>query len=335
MSENQIHERIRALFQNTYNATIQSIEPITAAGSPRKYYRIHSSLSNPVIACLGTNLEENKSFLYFNSFFSSQNLPVPQILASEQEPWLYLLEDCGSTDVLSAKQNFTETQIISLYKNIIQDLIQFQLQGADCDFSHCFVRNKFDTTAMKWDLYYFKYYYLKLCGIDFNEQKLEEDFDSLLSFLKQADSSFFMYRDFQARNILLKENKRYYIDFQGAMQGPLQYDLASLLLQAKAQLSKSTQTILKDFYFTEITKHISVSESEFKAHYEGFAMIRILQTLGAYGFRGIIEQKPHFISSIPHAVDNAREQISKLSQIITLPYLTHILNHLPKISPIA
>src|SRR5690606_17522664 len=217
-SENQIHERIRALFQNTYNATIQSIEPITAAGSPRKYYRIHSSLSNPVIACLGTNLEENKSFLYFNSFFSSQNLPVPQILASEQEPWLYLLEDCGSTDVLSAKQNFTETQIISLYKNIIQDLIQFQLQGADCDFSHCFVRNKFDTTAMKWDLYYFKYYYLKLCGIDFNEQKLEEDFDSLLSFLKQADSSFFMYRDFQARNILLKENKRYYIDFQGAMQ---------------------------------------------------------------------------------------------------------------------
>ncbi|NLK81781.1 MAG: phosphotransferase [Bacteroidales bacterium] len=332
MNENQIHERIHALFQKTYNAPIHSIQIITGAGSPRKYYRILSSLSYSVIACFGTNLEENKSFIYYNTFFLAAGLSVPKIYASEQEPWLYLLEDFGDIDVLTAKQNLSETETITLYKTIIRDLIQFQLQGAKCDFSHCFSRNAFDETAMKWDLYYFKYYYLKLSNLDFNEQKLEEDFDALIVFLKQADASYFMYRDFQARNILLKNNKLHYIDFQGGMRGPLQYDLASLLLQAKAQLSVATQKTLIDFYISEISKYITISKSQFKALYEGFAMIRIIQTLGAYGFRGIIEKKPHFISSIPHAVDNAVTQISNVSQHIHLPYLTHILHNLPKIT---
>jgi aminoglycoside/choline kinase family phosphotransferase len=186
---------------------------------------------------------------------------------------------------------------------------------------------------MKWDLYYFKYYYLKLTDIEFNEQKLEEDFLTLIAFLKTADFSFFMYRDFQARNILMHNSTPYFIDFQGGMKGPLHYDVVSLLFQAKANLNHETRTELIEFYISEISKQISIDKELFKKQLQGFVFIRILQTLGAYGFRGIIQQKPHFIASIPQAIANIKELMPIISRIITIPYLQNLIENLPTLTP--
>lgn len=234
--------------------------------------------------------------------------------------------------LLTAKKDLSESEVIDLYKRILSDLIQIQLCGANkIDFSHCFVREEFDRTAMRWDLYYFKYYYLKISGLEFNEQKLENDFNSLLDFLDKADRSFFMYRDFQSRNILLKDNKLGYIDFQGGMKGPLQYDVVSLLYQAKANLSEETRQSLLSYYITELKKHISVDEELFRNQFQGIVFIRILQTLGAYGFRGYIQRKPHFIQSIPQALQNLKAHTPIIHNIVPMPYLSALINELPEL----
>jgi len=328
--EDVIQSRISKLFINTFSCSPTKIKLLTSAGSPRKYYRIFSSLEQTIIACLGTNLDENKTFLYYCNHFFNKGIAVPKVYAQEDEPWLYLIEDCGATDLLTTKENFNESEVLSWYKQVLQELIQIQIEGSKgLDFSKSFVRPEFDETYMKWDLYYFKYYYLKLTGIEFNEQKLEEDFDNLIAYLRKADFSFFMYRDFQSRNILVNNNKNYYIDFQGGMKGPLHYDLVSLLHQAKAMLPQNIKDELLQFYIEEAGKKVSLNKAEFASQYEGFALIRILQTLGAYGFRGIIEGKPHFISSIPAAVENVKNQVLLAEKHIKLPYLYSILKQLP------
>jgi aminoglycoside/choline kinase family phosphotransferase len=331
MIDVSLYKRIASLFSKYSSEAISRIEPLTAAGSPRSYFRVFYAQGKTAIACKGTQLAENQTFLYFSSFFYDKGLPVPQVLAREEEPWMYLLEDCGSSDLLSAKKYFTPEQTISAYKQVLQDLIQFQLQGAACDFSRTFVRPEFDEIAMKWDLSYFKYYYLKLSGVECNEQKLEEDFNTLISFLSQADHSFFMYRDFQARNIMVQDDIFRYIDFQGAMKGPLQYDVVSLLYQAKAELSTELRHDLLHYYIAEIQNYTQINPSRFYDIFQGFVLLRILQTLGAYGLRGLIEGKPHFITSIPTAVENLKQHVEVVQSIITLPYLYSRIAALPVI----
>ncbi|MDA3882075.1 MAG: phosphotransferase [Bacteroidales bacterium] len=331
MIDDSLYIRITSLFSKYSSETISRIEPLTAAGSPRSYFRVFSAQGKTTIACKGTQLAENQTFLYFCSFFYDKGLPVPQVLATEEEPWMYLLEDCGTIDLLSAKKHFTPEQTMTAYKQVLQDLIQFQIQGSDCDFSQTFVRSEFDETAMKWDLSYFKYYYLKLSGVECNEQKLEEDFNTLIAFLSQTDHSFFMYRDFQARNIMVQDDSFRYIDFQGAMKGPLQYDVVSLLYQAKAELNTEVRHELLRYYIAEIQKHTEIDSRKFYEIFQGFVLLRILQTLGAYGFRGLIERKPHFITSIPTAVENLQQHIKVLKPIISLPYLYSIVAELPAI----
>lgn len=332
MHNTEVLHRIRNLFASRFDASISHIDMLPASGSSRLYYRVHSSLPYSVIACLGTNVDENKSFLYFADFFFSQGLAVPEIYAVEEGGMLYLLSDLGSLDVLQYKKTLSDSEVMDLYKRIIGDLLQFQFLGAQADFSHCFVRQSFDETAMKWDLSYFKYYYVKLSGIDCNDQKMEEDFDSVLAFLAKADAQYFMYRDFQARNILITDNSLRYIDFQGGMQGALQYDLVSLLFQAKAELSEDMRTELLEFYISELEKRISVNRQDFVDLYYGFALIRMLQTLGAYGLRGIVERKEHFIASIPAAVENVKTYIHKLPNTLAIPYLRACIKHLPTIT---
>ncbi|MFW5851773.1 MAG: aminoglycoside phosphotransferase family protein [Bacteroidota bacterium] len=329
MIDDSLYIRIASLFSKYSSETISRIEPLTAAGSPRSYFRIFFAQEKTAIVCKGTQLAENRAFLYFCSFFYNKGLPVPRVLASEDEPWMYLLEDCGTVDLLSAKKHFTPDQTRSAYKQVLQDLIQFQIQGANCDFSQAFVRPEFDEIAMKWDLSYFKYYYLKLSGVECNEQKLEEDFNTLTAFLSQADHSFFMYRDFQARNIMVQDDLFRYIDFQGAMKGPLQYDVVSLLYQAKAELSMDVRHDLLHYYIAEIQKYTEIDSRTFYEIFQGFVLLRILQTLGAYGLRGLIEGKPHFVSSIPTAVENLKQHVEEVQSIISLPYLYSRIAALP------
>ncbi len=326
-------ERIVALFKSKYNKKITKIDLLPGAGSSRRYYRIFSELPDTILACFGTNIEENETFIYFSSKFIESNINVPQVIAIDSTHELYFISDLGEIDVLHAKENLADNEIISLYKRILLDLIQIQLNGGkNIDFSKCFVRQEFDRTAMQWDLYYFKYYYLKISGLEFNEQKLEVDFCKLLDFLESAPRNYFMYRDFQSRNILLKNNKLGYIDFQGGMKGPLQYDVVSLLYQAKANLSENMRKELLDFYIENVQKEVKIDKEKFIQQFQGLVFIRILQTLGAYGFRGIIQRKEHFILSIPQALANLTQHTPIIASIIDIPYLQKLIAELPKLN---
>ncbi|MDR0941521.1 MAG: phosphotransferase, partial [Bacteroidales bacterium] len=231
-----ITEKIQSLLpQNKELGEFVSCTQLSGAGSSRQYFRVTTS-TGTYIACNGTNIDENRAFLYFARHFKQAHLPVPRIFAQEKpEPWLYIIEDFGDTDLLTYKQQCNEEQVETLYQQALTDLQKFQIQGAlNLDFSHCFNRPQFDEVAMKWDFYYFKYYYLKLTPLECSDQQLENDCNTLINFLLRAPRSYCMYRDFQARNILVHNNSLHYIDFQGAMQGALQYDVVSLLYQAKA-----------------------------------------------------------------------------------------------------
>jgi aminoglycoside/choline kinase family phosphotransferase len=332
--EPEIEQKIKKLVYTSCNTSVSTIEKLPGAGSSRQYYRIYTHDSKTYLACNGTLIDENKSFIYFSKHFESKGLHVPKLYSVANDNSLYIVEDCGSIDLLTEKQKLTSIEIITLYKKTLKELIRFQIQGhLGLDYNRCFVRNTFDEIAMKWDLSYFKYYYLKLTDIEFNEQKLEVDFNTLISFLLQAKNTFFMYRDFQARNILVQNNNLYFIDYQGGMQGPLQYDVVSLLYQAKAELPQEMRNTLLNYYIEEVSKEISIDSKEFINLFQGFVFIRILQTLGAYGYRGIIQQKAHFIASIPQAVANVKEHISIISKIIYIPYLQNLIENLPIITP--
>ncbi|MCQ2959337.1 MAG: phosphotransferase [Bacteroidales bacterium] len=332
MEDSTILYRIKNLIKSktSISEEIAEFQLLPGAGSSRRYYRIILTNKKTLLACYGTNIEENETFNYFSSIFCKSSINVPEVLSFDKD--LYIITDLGYTDVLSAKENLNEKETLELYKRILEDLVQIQFVGGEkIDFSKCFVRHEFDKTAMRWDLYYFKYYYLKISGLEFNDQKLEEDFDKLLDFLDKSSRNYFMYRDFQSRNILLKNNLLGYIDFQGGMKGPLQYDVVSLLYQAKANLSNEMREELLSFYIEILKSRISVDEKKFKEEFQGFVFIRILQTLGAYGFRGYIQHKEHFIQSIPQALKNLKEQALVINKIVPMPYLTNLINELKEL----
>lgn len=327
-----IQQRISSLFSETFHTPIESMEILPGAGSSRQYYRIASKMPTSILACYGSNTEENNTFIYFSSVLKQAKIHVPEIYAIDNSHEIYLISDLGYTDVLTAKQNMDENETKILYKHILHDLLRIQTEGGKLiDFTKCFVRPEFDKTAMRWDLYYFKYYYLKLCGIECNDQKLEVDFETLLNFLDTAERKYFMYRDFQARNIMLNNNTLGYIDYQGAMKGPLQYDVVSLLYQAKANLSPETRTELLMYYCKELHEIQQYDEQKFRELFQGFVFIRILQTLGAYGFRGYIQGKEHFIASIPQALANVKEHSKIIASLLHLPYLTSIIEQMDEL----
>lgn len=333
MDNSEILQHITDLFYFRFSEKISDIELLPGAGSSRRYYRIHSELPYDVMACAGTNIEENKTFIYFSSRLHQAGINVPEILGNYKND-IYITTDLGKTDVLHAKEGISRQETIELYKRILQDLIQIQIKGGKIiDFSQSFIRPEFDRTAMLWDLYYFKYYYLKINGLEFNEQKLEVDYNRLLDFLETADRSYFMYRDFQARNIMLNDGKLGYLDFQGGMKGPLQYDVVSLLYQAKANLDPETRETLLSFYISELKKHITVDEPIFRKQFQAFVFIRILQTLGAYGLRGYIQQKEHFIQSIPLALQNVKKHTPIINAIVPMPYLSSLIEQLTELKP--
>jgi hypothetical protein len=181
---------------------------------------------------------------------------------------------------------------------------------------------------MTWDLNYFKYYFLKLAKVSFDEQKLEDDFETLTNFLLEADHNHFMYRDFQSRNIMLLNNKPYFIDYQGGRKGALQYDIASLLYDAKAAIPQKIRNELLAFYLEILKTHLPFDRRKFLKYYNGFVLIRILQAMGAYGFRGYYENKPHFLQSIPYAVQNIKWLLEGNNLTLHLPMLTDVLQEI-------
>ncbi|MCL2682038.1 MAG: phosphotransferase [Bacteroidales bacterium] len=298
------------LFFAYANESIEHIEPLSASGgSYRKYYRINGKTKH----CLGVenvDKKENLAFVDYTRQFKALGLNVPKILAENLDENKYLIEDLGDETLYSYLTKYRidngfDEHLIQLYKSAIKHLLEFQIKaGKHFDYTHAYPQARFGKQSILWDLNYFKYYFLKLAKISFDEEALENDFEIFSNFLLTAPSEYFMYRDFQSRNIMLHDKKLYFIDYQGGRKGALQYDLASLIYQAKADIPHTVREQLLDFYIVELRNYQDVDEVLFKKQFYAFVFIRIMQTLGAYGFRGFYERKDYFLNSIPFATDN-------------------------------
>ncbi len=300
-----LQNKLSQLFKSWANENAIKIIPLPQSGSNRKYYRLTGKTAT-AIAVFNKDKKENKAFITFTKHFFSKGLSVPQILAEDLANNIYLQEDLGDQSLfrLLNENGFIE-EVKEYYKESLSILPKFQISAAkNLDYSVCYPRDKFDVQSILWDLNYFKYYFLKLAGVPFHEGKLEEDFKVLAEYLSKVPADFFMYRDFQSRNIMIKDKLLYFIDFQGGRKGALQYDVASLLWSARANIPFDQREELLDYYLSELSKYEKINETEFKEHFYGFVLIRILQTLGAYGYRGFYERKDHFLKSIPFAIEN-------------------------------
>ena len=307
--KNIIAERLTNLYKSWTGEKPDSISPLPKSASYRRYFRIKSNNKN-AIGVYNADRKENEAFISFTKHFLKHNLHVPQLYTEELDNHVYLLEDLGDTtlySLISGKRNDDQFTSIVLehYKRSLKELIKFQVKASqDLDYSVCYPRNSFDQQSIMWDLNYFKYYFVKLTQTPFDEQKLEDDFNSFIKLLLSTETNYFMYRDFQSRNIMIKDNELYFIDYQGGRKGALQYDVASLLYDAKADLPQDLRNELLEFYISLLTDSTKTRKDEFKKYFYSYVLIRIFQSMGTYGFRGVHEKKAHFLKSIPYAINN-------------------------------
>jgi len=307
-----------------------NIAELPQSGSDRRYFRINGP-SGTTIGVFNPDPFENEAFVYLARHFISIGLNVPLIYSRSIESNTYLIQDLGDTtlfDLIKDHNNGMFTaELINYYHIALQSLLQFQINGFHgLDTARCYPVTVFGSQSIQWDLNYFKYYFLKPSGINFNERLLESSFNDLITKLLETDNRFFMYRDFQARNIMVKEGRLYFIDFQGGRQGPLPYDVVSLLYQAKANIPENLREELLNEYCQGLLKATNNKTLDnFRKNFGYFVLIRLLQVLGAYGYRGFFENKPHFLTSVPFAVKIVSNIIPQLKEGNTSVYLLDIL----------
>ncbi|MFO7977660.1 MAG: RNase adapter RapZ, partial [Bacteroidales bacterium] len=326
------------LFTSYHGQSPDKITPLPASGSERRYFRIWFA-DQTLLAAYNPYPRENHAFITLSRHFAAKGLPVPQILAQDLSNHCYLVSDLGDTTLFSllphdpAIEAFDQG-VMALYAQVVEWLAAFQIKGAqDLDFSICYPRQAFDRQSMMWDLNYFKYYYLKTSGIPFDEQKLEEDFGRFTSHLLEQPAEYFMYRDFQSRNIMIYEGSPRFIDYQGGRKGPLQYDIASLLFDAKANIPFEQRLQLLDLYIEKVREHIAIEEKSFRTSFYDFVVMRILQALGTYGFRGGIEKKALFLQSVPFAMNNLRWLVTNNLLPASTPYLSGLIEKIAAKGP--
>ena len=294
-------------------------------GSNRIYTRETDENGRSVIRVEGTNRDENRAFIYMARHFHALGLPVPELYGVSEDEMSYTQEDLGDTILFDHLDDYT------LLERTIRALAHVQVTGAqNFDWSVCFPVPAMDERSIRWDLNYFKYCFLKGTKIEFSEPKLEDEFDKIVEVILAQPSDTFLYRDFQSRNVMIKDGQPYFIDFQGGRRGPTQYDVASFLWQAKANFAPALREKLIEEYLDELTIIDSrLSISEWKAALPHFVLFRTLQVLGAYGYRGYFERKPHFLESIPLALKNLHELFEMNPDLQTqYPYLYAISNDL-------
>jgi aminoglycoside/choline kinase family phosphotransferase len=320
---------LKNLFEQHFHSPVERILPVQGqlGGSGRKIIRVVAG-DVSAIGILYDVREENAAFLEFSRHFRKHGLPVPEIYAEDLDHGAYLEEDLGNTSLFEfLSQQRAGEQIgsaaVEAYRRVIATLPRFQIEaGRDLNYRVCYPRGSFDRQSISWDLNYFKYYFLRLAGIPFSEQALEDDFRSLTKFLLSASRDYFLYRDFQSRNIMLRGGQPFFLDYQGGRKGALQYDVASLLYDAKADLPPELRQQLLDHYLDTLAGFVDLKREVFMHHYYAYVYIRIMQALGAYGFRGFYERKVHFLQSVPYALKNLRWLLHNVTLPIALPTLT-------------
>ncbi len=308
----------------------ETVTEMPSSGSNRHYYRMTGKQS--IIGVIGNCRPENEAFIYLAGHFAKQGLPVPTVLAVSDDRMTYIQNDLGDTVLFGAIEKGRLTRSFSneekdLLIKTIRLLPDIQFKGAvGIDFTKCYPTSHFDVRSIMWDLNYFKYCFLKATGLEFEENLLEDDFQAMADVLMRSQSSTFMYRDFQSRNVMIRDNKPWLIDFQGGRMGPFYYDVASFLWQAKAGFPQSLRDELITHYIAALRKYKPVDETYFHEQLRHFVLFRTLQVLGAYGFRGYFEKKPHFMQSVPFAIANLRQLLEK--PFTEYPYLSRLLRQL-------
>ena len=324
-----MHDAMVRLFVERYGHAPISILEIAGDGSNRIYFRLVGQDLQTAVGAFGPDAEENRAFLAYTRAFRSGGLPVPELYGEDFEERVWLEEDLGDTTLFNALVEARRSEgtpfpesMLPLYRRVLEWLPRFQVEGARLiDFSKAYPRSAFDRQSIVWDLNYFKYHFLKLARIPFNEERLERDFERLADFLLQADTSFFLYRDFQSRNIMLDDaGDPWFIDYQGGRRGAPQYDIASLLYDAKAAIPDDVRDRLLEHYLDELEKHVPVDRARFVDLYRGYVLVRIMQAMGAYGYRGFFERKARFLESVPYAARNL-EHILERGLPIDVPEL--------------
>src|SRR5712691_9793308 len=319
---------LKKLFEQHFHVPVGRRQPLQGdlGGSGRKVIRLASEKAS-AIGILYDVREENVAFLEFSRHFRRHSLPVPEIYAEDLSHGAYLEEDLGDTTLFEflSKNRVGEKiapQAVEAYRKVVAFLPRFQIEaGRDLNYKVCYPRAGFDRQSIAWDLNYFKYYFLRLASIPFNEQALEDDFGRLTKFLLSAGRDYFLYRDFQSRNVMLRGGHPFFLDYQGGRKGALQYDIASLLYDAKADLPPALRQQLLDHYLDRLAGFIKLEREAFMRHYYAYVYVRILQALGAYGFRGFYERKAHFLQSVPYALKNLRWLLHHVRLPIPLPAL--------------
>jgi aminoglycoside/choline kinase family phosphotransferase len=319
---------LKKLFEQHFHAPPTRIQPLQGelGGSGRKIIRLANDESTAVGILYGVR-EENGAFLAFSRHFRRHGLPVPEIYAEDLDHGAYLEEDLGDTSLFEflSKGRTGENiapEVVEAYRQVVAVLPRFQIEaGRDLDYSVCYPCASFDRQSIAWDLNYFKYYFLRLAGIPFSEQALEDDFSRLTEFLLSAPRDYFLYRDFQSRNVMLPKGQPFFVDYQGGRKGALQYDIASLLYDAKADLPPDLRQQLLDHYLDSLSRFIELDREAFLRHYYAYVYVRIMQALGAYGFRGFFERRAHFLQSVPYALKNIRWLLHHVRLPIPLPAL--------------
>jgi aminoglycoside/choline kinase family phosphotransferase len=310
------------------------ISPLLKSGSDRKYYRIKSA-ERSLIGAFNPLKEENEAFIGFTRHFISKGLHVPEIYGYLPDKKIYFLQDLGDTNLftwLRSKGNKSDIDIETknFYYKVLDHLILFQTIGIDgLDLDLCYPHRSFDRQSMMWDLNYFKYMLLKLLAVPFNEKDIEHDFNALVDYLLQAGQDYFLYRDFQTANIMVVGDEPWFIDYQGGRKGASQYDAASLLYDAKIQMLQNDREDLFEYYATNFCSVTKMDKKKFMEYYAGFCMIRLLQALGAFGFRGLYEKKPTFTESIVPGVNLLLQVIISAENQIRLPELYSVLRSIP------
>ena len=330
-------ERLIRLYEAWAGCPPAKVEVLPGAGSNRVYFRLAASGGSGVVGVVGTSRDENEAFIYLSGHFAECGLPVPRVCAVSPDRLCYLQTDLGSRSLFDALAggrgrggDYSEAEK-ELLRRTMEALPAIQVAGArGLDFSRCYPQAEMDRTSVFFDLNYFKYCFLKATGLDFHELKLEEDFRRMATDLLAECGHTFLYRDFQARNVMLDaEGRPWFIDFQGGRRGPLEYDVASFLWQASARYPGMLREELVEAYLAALRQYVEVDEAHFRRRLKLFVLFRILQVLGAYGFRGYFERKRHFLDSIAPAIRNLRAVLADGG--CPYPYLYDVLGRLTEL----
>lgn len=321
---------VSQLYKSWCGSEPASVDIIQQSGSDRRYFRLHGKDCKTVIGTHGLNVPENEAFIYFSGRFFEKGLHVPEIIAVSYDKTVYLQEDFGDLSLMKVLEEKGYTpEVYALFKESLYQLARLQVLGDEgLNYEKCLTNKEFGKQAITADLLYFKYYFLDVLRKPYDKQRLMDDFEALSNYLTHTEYKYFMFRDFQSRNVLIGNDKQvHFIDFQGGMKGAPQYDVASMLWQARANLPDEWKTNLLEDYLDSFESIVdtTIDRDVFRSQYNGYVLIRLLQVLGAYGFRGLFERKAHFLTSIPQALKNLKWFVDNNNMGIVVPEFRKVL----------